>query len=124
MVGGRGGVGGQIGLLAEIDSSATGAAGGLVYHAIAAEIPLDIAPKTPLHESWGESESDSELESESEPESLFSGSGSELPDACWGGAMGLGASLGGDICWSSRLLEASIRFFFPFVTMRVARSFA
>ncbi len=94
MVGGRGGVGGRIGLLAEIDSSTRGAAGGLVYHAIAAEIPLDIAPTTPLHEIRGKL--CSELESESE-----SGPGSELPDAYWGGTTGLGASLGGDICWSS-----------------------
>ncbi len=58
MVGGWGGVGGRIGLLAEIDSLARSAAGGLVYHAIAAEIPLDIAPKTPLREITGESDSE------------------------------------------------------------------
>ncbi len=60
------------GLLAEIDSLA----GGLLYHAIAAEIPLDIAPKTLFGEVKGES--GSELESKSKP--LVSGSGSEL----WG----------------------------------------
>ncbi len=59
-------------------------------HAIAAEIPSDIAPKTLFHEI--RDESDSELESESE--SLVSGSGSELRDACWGGAMRLGAESG------------------------------
>ncbi len=40
------------GLLAEIDSSA----GGLVHHAIAAEIPLDIALKMLFHEIRGESD--------------------------------------------------------------------
>ncbi len=39
-------MGGQIGLLTEIDSDT----GGLVYHAIAAQIPLDIALKTLFHE--------------------------------------------------------------------------
>ncbi len=63
------------GLLAEIDPSA----GGLVYHAITAEIPLDVAPKTLFCEVKGES--GSELESKSKP--LVSGSGSELWGLRW-----------------------------------------
>ncbi len=59
-------MGGQIGLLAEIDSDA----GGLMYHAITAEISLDIALKMLFHEMRGES--DSELESKSKSGSMFS----------------------------------------------------
>ncbi len=73
--------------LTEINSSARGAAGGSVYHAITADIPLDIALKALFCETRGES--GSELESRSE--ALFSGSGSVLRDSCWGGAMRLGA---------------------------------
>lgn len=110
-------MGGRIDLLAEIDSSIMGGAGGLVHHVIAAEIPLDIAPTTLLHESTRDTDSELEV-SESESESRFSGWGSELLDTCWGGGMRLGASLGRDACWYS---GTSSHRFFPFATLRSAR---